>query len=674
MGEWFKGVYRRQLADMHISDSDDAFLAQFNEDEYFYCLEKAKIQSPMIYLQSHTGLCNFPTKVARTHKFFIKKPNALKNLIDKCQQAGMKVVGYYSLIFNNLAQEMHPEWAMRYHNGDTWQDRGQRYGLCCPNNEKYRGFVVEQIKEMAQAYPKLEGVFFDMPYWEIPCHCSACQNRWEKEIGGEMPSDIPDWKNPAWLRYVKARQDWMVDFARYVRESSKQYYPDSTIEFNFAAVIGSDWLGGSTEDINKESEFTGGDLYGDLYSHSFASKYYYGVTNNQPFEYMTCRCNRNLREHTITKPQEILEQEIALTSAHHGATLNIDAINPDGSLDCRVYEKLGKAFEKQMLYEPYMDKGKLYGEVAVYFDSKTQFDGGEGTYNKICANNAHKTLVENHIPTCVIANGNLNCLEDYQMVIAPCLQDFDNDEVLKFIDYVKNGGCLYLSGKSDRRLIKAFFEGEIKNYTYGDSPYTHVYKGYDEVQAYVSPCGEWKEVFGEFNEKYPLPITYKLPIISDFKGEVLAKIVLPYSDPDDNTQFASIHSNPPWKETETPAILQTKFGKGKVIWSTAFIEKDMRKNFQDIFIGIIKKNISSLFSIQTSKYAESVVFKDGKNDYYISLVDICDETTERKTTIALQNGTDFEIIDLPKEEVVYEGKSYQCTWDKWIMFRLKIKR
>ena len=56
MGEWFKGVYRRQLTDMHISDSDDAFLAQFNEDEYFYCLEKAKIQSPMIYLQSHTGL------------------------------------------------------------------------------------------------------------------------------------------------------------------------------------------------------------------------------------------------------------------------------------------------------------------------------------------------------------------------------------------------------------------------------------------------------------------------------------------------------------------------------------------------------------------------------------------------------------------------------------------
>ena len=64
--------------------------------------------------------------------------------------------------------------------------------------------------------------------------------------------------------------------------------PNTTVEFNYAAVIGCDWVGGSTEGINAECEFTGRDLYGDLYSHSFAAKYYYGVTNNQPFKYMTC--------------------------------------------------------------------------------------------------------------------------------------------------------------------------------------------------------------------------------------------------------------------------------------------------------------------------------------------------------------------------------------------------
>ena len=70
---------------------------------------------------------------------------------------------------------------------------------------------------------------------------------------------------------------------------------------------------------------------------------------------MTCRCNKKLREHTISKPETDLEAEIMLTAAHHGASLIIDAIDPDGGLDARAYERLGKVFEKQIPYEKYME-------------------------------------------------------------------------------------------------------------------------------------------------------------------------------------------------------------------------------------------------------------------------------------------------------------------------------
>ena len=671
MEKWYKGMYRRQLTDMHIADESPEFLSKFNPDEYYECLKKANIQSPMIYLQSHTGLCNYPTKVARTHKYFEKNPYGIKKLIDKCHEGGMKVVGYYSLIFNNLAQEMHPDWAIRYANGDTWQDRGQRYGLCCPNNKEYRAFVDEQIKELAEFYPDLEGIFYDMPYWEVTCHCPACTERWQKEVGGEMPGDIPDWNNPRWLLYVKKRQDWMVEFVEYAKGVAEKYLPKSTIEFNFAAAVSCDWLGGSTEGINDFCEYTGGDLYGDIYSHSFAAKYYYGITKNQPFEYMTCRCNKRLKEHTITKPLETLEQEIAVTTAHHGATLNIDAINPDGSLDMRVYEKLGKAFEKQIEYEPYMDKGALYSDVAVYFDTKTQFDVGLGTYNKLAGVEAHKTLAENHILTSVVANGNLDNLQKYQMVIAPCMQDFDNDEVLKFIDYVKNGGTLYISGNGDSRLMKEFFGGVVNDKTFGNSPFPHIEKAKKEVQAYVNPMPDIQEEFGEFNKKYPLPVTYKLPIISGYKKEckVLATITLPYSDPDDNSRFASIHSNPPWEDTDIPAMLEVEYYKGKVIWSSAVIESDPRLNFKDIFASIVNKNIKPLFNIKASKYVECVVFND-KKDYYVSFVDLCEEFTERKAEISFANADEFVVETLPDEKVVYSGNKYICEFEKWTMFRL----
>ena len=80
---------------------------------------------------------------------------------------------------------------------------------------------------------------------------------------------------------------------------------------------------------------------------------------------MTCRCADNLGQHTVTKTKEALELEIMLTCAHHGATFIIDAIDPKGTLDSRVYDRIGKIFEKHKEYEPYFT-GDHVADVGVY--------------------------------------------------------------------------------------------------------------------------------------------------------------------------------------------------------------------------------------------------------------------------------------------------------------------
>ena len=673
MKKWYEGVYRRNLVDMHIADWSDAFLADFSADDYYENLKKAQIQSPMIYLQSHTGLCHYPTKSGKTHAYFAKNPRAINELIDKCKQDGMKVVGYYSLIFNNWAADAHPEWEMVNADGTTWRDHGQRYGLCCPNNEAYRAFVLTQMEEMAELFPNLDGIFYDMPYWEVVCHCPSCKARWEKEVGGEMPQKL-DWQDEKWRIFVRKRQEWMAEFAMFASRNSKRILPFATCELNFAAGIACDWLAGSTEGINEACEVTGGDLYGDLYNHSFTCKYYYGITKNQPFEYMTCRCNKKLREHTISKPEIDLEAEVMLTAAHHGASLIIDAIDPVGTLDARSYERLGKVFAKQIPYEKHMDKGEMYAETAVYFDSHTQFSSDGKAYNKECAIRAGRTLIEEHIPVKVIANGNMENLAQYQMIIAPALEDFHNDELLKFIEYVENGGTLYLSGKSDSRLIQAFFGGEIAGETYGDSPFKRVWKGYDEVQAYVYPTDEkYAKYMGEFNEKYPMPIIYKLPIMQGYQGEVKAKIVLPYTDPDDKGVYASIHSNPPARATDLPAIIERKYGKGKVIWSAATLENDERENFKEIFTAIVKANVQTAIDVRASRYVESILFKDG-DDLYVNLFDLnfANDLVERKFEISAREG--YALYDLLSgEEIEKKNGAFCGSFEKYRWFVCKRK-
>ena len=62
MGKWYESRYRRTLLDMHIEDWDDSFMAEFDPEEYFRMLKRAQVSAPMIYIQSHVGLCYWPTK------------------------------------------------------------------------------------------------------------------------------------------------------------------------------------------------------------------------------------------------------------------------------------------------------------------------------------------------------------------------------------------------------------------------------------------------------------------------------------------------------------------------------------------------------------------------------------------------------------------------------------
>ena len=78
MTQWYERRFRRHLLDMHIDDWSDAFLSRFSSEDYAENLALAHINMPMLYLQSHTGLCNFPTKTGRMHRAFEKDPDAMR--------------------------------------------------------------------------------------------------------------------------------------------------------------------------------------------------------------------------------------------------------------------------------------------------------------------------------------------------------------------------------------------------------------------------------------------------------------------------------------------------------------------------------------------------------------------------------------------------------------------
>ena len=617
--KWYQRDYRRYLCDMHIDDWDDTFLSEFSAEDYFQNLKKAKVTSTVLYYQSHVGLCYFPTKTARMHRAFEGREDEMKRLTEMCQKNGISVVGYYRLIFNTWAHDHFPQWRMLMADGHSKRDRdadgstvnfesagGSRYGLCCPNNQEYIGFVHAQIDEMI-SYFKPNGLFFDMLYWSHPCYCDACLARWKRETGFDEIPVLQDFSDPQWRYYCEKRNAWMGEFAQSITDYVKQKAPELTVEHNVSAAAKERYFGTGGA-VNRASEFCGGDLSGGLLEESVTCKLFREITMNQPFEYMFPKCEPDLYRHTLVKTEEHIEAAAFLAAAHHGATTVIDAIDPVGTQDTRTFESIGKVFSALSDFEPYFcgdpvaDIGVVYG-----LESKGKGRNGNSFTNHSATVSLIKMMIESGISIDVIAKK--RDLSKYQMVFAAALWENEEELFEALEEYVKNGGVLMLSGAENAAFVEKMTGCKVLKY----SPHKI---------AYLAPEAAYEPLFENFNRKYPLQISARVPLLEVCEDvNTLAYLAFPYTLPSES-KFASIHSDPPGTVTNYPAVLERAYGKGKVIYSVAPLENEgyivyqkIIRNFINRYVGLHHLTVTTNAPLNV----ETVVYRNG-TDFFVSNV------------------------------------------------------
>lgn len=647
---WFENSFRRHLLDMHIADwQDGVFLSEFSSDTYYENLKRARIKSAMIYFQSHVGYCYYPTKTGVMHSAFRDRPNALKELIDRCRAGGIDVVAYYSINYNTLESKRHPEWAAQRDSGVTESQAmfsGGRYGICCPNNPGYFQFVLDQVSEML-SYAEVDGIFFDMPFWQFPCRCQHCRERYRAEYGEEIPLQE---NTPEWFAFLRRREKWTGDYVSRLTAYVRTLKPDISVQYNYAyAVLNAlNYIGSET--INHNQDYASGDLYRGFLTQSFACKFYGAVTKNKPFEYMTGRCDPNLSCHTVTKSYDKLRLAMMLTVAHHGANLVIDAIDPVGTMDKRVYSLLGKLNEEVIRYEAYLHTGELTADIGLFYILEAKNDTTVEPADDYChyqaTISAAKAFTQQHIPYRIITQDTVDDLAELKAVVLANPRHLNDQTVEKLCAYVRQGGIVYMSGGADQpELFTRFFGAELAGLT-------------DQTQTYLAPKPEYEQLFVGFNEKYPLPFQEKLPILQNVKNEdVLAYITLPYQHPTLPDAFSSIHSNPPGRSTEYPGVIIKPLGKGRMIWSAAGIEAQRPLVYQQLlcsllrFAGLEESTVQTtasrnteiiLFTAEDQALVSAVYITDEEETEIQSPFEISVRTKRPKRVILLRDGREIE--------------------------------
>ena len=596
MEKWYTRNYRRNLVDMHIDAWNEEFLSLFDPEVYFECLKKADINGPMIYTHSHVGYTNWPSLSGEMHPGF-KGERKIEKLFDLCNADGMDVIAYYSLIYNNWAYERFPNWRMLDLNGapsridstadikDLMMQGKGRYGLICPNHSEYRDFLKIQFAELREHF-SFKAIFLDMTFWPMICYCDSCKERYRKETGANIPEYV-DWSDSAWLQFQAKREEWMTEFAFFATEEMKKAYPGVDVEHQYSTAS-HPWTFGVTGKQSDASDYTGGDLYGGFEQQSFICKLYYGITRNQPFEYMTSRCDPGLFDHTTTKSLEMLKLHAYLTYAHHGAFLAIDAIDPRGTLNEKFYDVLGQVFEETRPYEPFYN-GALSADIGLYFSFSSKMDTRNNKREHALTASASsyphldsilgaaKALRKSHLPYRVISDHNLNTLSESKVIILNDIAFMNSCEEDALFDFVNRGGNLYMSGITSKNLAKRLLNLDITGMT-------------KENITYIRPTVDSLAYFEEmYDPDYPMTV-FGTQVIAENQDNhtVLATITLPYTDPRDLSKLASIHSNPPGINTGYPAIIKRKCGDGTVIWSAAPFESSEQPVHKQVFANLIR--------------------------------------------------------------------------------------
>lgn len=575
---WFQNAYRRNVVDMHITSDNASFLSEFNPQTYVKLLQKAQVQSTVLYAVSHIGLCLYPTAVGEIHpalarlgegRDFFGETAAL------CHAAGIKVVCYVSLIFDLWAYRNHEDWKICGPDGKPAAEQS-RYGVCCPNSP-YRDYVQQITKELCNRYD-FDGIRYDMTFWPQVCYCRHCQERFDREVGGEMPKVI-DWDNPRWVAFQRARERWLAEFACLTTATVRQLRPEVSVEHQ-ASTYPLNWRFGVSADLVPANDFLQGDFYGDALQGSFVRKLLTSLSPKRPIGFETC-IMVDLGNVTALKSEELLASKAGAALADGTAFIIIDSIDPVGTLNPRVYEREGRTFDLMARYEDELG-GERVADVAVYFSTESKYDPADNGKKvddpSISGRMPHveavlgacKALLDRHVPFMVITRLNLSELDRYRAILLPNVLMLSPAEMKALSEYVRRGGQLYASGctslqEPDGRRTGDFHLAEVFGVSYqGETK---------EKFTYIAPVAGHDDLFAEYSTQYPVGFAVpQLRVEAKDGTEVLGRLVLPYTDPAESQTFASTHNNPPGLWTDAPAVTVHPYGNGRCMYSAIDLE------------------------------------------------------------------------------------------------------
>lgn len=424
--------------DLHVTPDDKALGRDVNPEMVDFLLNRVKPDFVQYDAKGHPGWLAWPSKLGSSAPGIVN--DSLKVYRQVTAQHGVALYIHFSGVWDSHALELHPEWAQVDAKGSHSKQETSTFS---PYVDQA---MIPQLKEAAANYD-LDGAWVDGDCWGTqPDYSPAAVAAWKKASGGAPAPKSP--KDPKWL-----------DFLEFNRERFRQYvkhWADALHQANPKFQCASNWLYSTyvPEPPTLPVDFVSGDYLGNAsISHAGVDARYFGQIG-KPWDLMAWgfQSAQSNKVGIVHKPAVQLQQEASVVLAQGGGFQIYYQPDRTGYLEPGHVEVMGKVAEFCRARQKFAHKsesvpqiGIVYSRESLYSTTGRLFGGWNGADD--CVRGWLDALVACQYSVDVVPDWKLaSVITQYPAMVMPEWTAASDAVHGKLLDYVRNGGTLFLSG------------------------------------------------------------------------------------------------------------------------------------------------------------------------------------------------------------------------------------
>jgi hypothetical protein len=352
---------------------------------------------------------------------------------------------HYSGVWDSVAIEKHPEWAVINADGKPDPNATSVFG---PYADE---LLIPQLKEVTGAY-ELDGIWADGECWAAKWDYSpAAMAAWKAETGRDEAPKKPG--EPHW-------QEWKA-FHRRGFENYLRHWVDALHAFRPELQITSNWMYTTFAPlpVRVKLDYLSGD-YSPHHSVDRAqTEARYLASTGMPWDLMAWGFNAGPGLAHSIKTGVQLQQEAAVVLMQGGGFQVYHQPTRSGQVIPAIIEQLGQVADFCRARQAVSHQSTSVPQVALLLSSASQLERSEAVYNSggmlTDVDAALQAMLELHCSVDVLAEHQLHSqLYEYPLVVIPDAQKLDENFREVMVDYVEAGGNLLLLGEKSARVFE----------------------------------------------------------------------------------------------------------------------------------------------------------------------------------------------------------------------------